>query len=83
MRGFPKSMLETAAKPGFWEKAKDLLHVTRANKIADPCFGQGLQKTIQTRLDEAVAKKGIPTAYLTNDAPLSVGRLHGVSWTLL
>ncbi|KAH9889357.1 hypothetical protein C8Q73DRAFT_653745 [Cubamyces lactineus] len=74
MRDFPKSMKETANKEGFWERCEDLLHVTPANKITDPCFGQDLQHVIQKRLDDSVAQHKIPTAYLTNDAPLAVGR---------
>ena len=59
MRGFPKSMLETAAKPGFWEKAKDLLHVTPANKIDDKVFGE-LQNDIDAKLHAGIPN--IPTA---------------------
>ena len=74
MREFPKSLKDTASKPEFWTRAEDLLHVTRANEIADPCFGKALQQAIQARLTYAVEHQQIPTANLTNDAPLAVGR---------
>ena len=71
MRGFPKSMLETAAKPGFWEKAKDLLHVTPANKIDDKVFGE-LQNDIDAKLHAGIPN--IPTASYAEPGPLAVGR---------
>jgi hypothetical protein len=82
MRDFPKSVKETVNKPGFWERCEDLLHVTAANHIKDPCFGQELQAVIQGRLNEAVQNHSIPTAYLTNDAPLAVGRKTAVANTV-
>jgi hypothetical protein len=76
MRDFPESMKKTVEKPEeeFWHRCEKLLHVTMANELSDPCFGKRLQADIQSRLDAAVRDKKIPTAYLTNDAPLAVGR---------
>jgi hypothetical protein len=78
MRNFPKSMKETVAQPGFWKRCEDLLHVTTADKLSDPCFGKGLQKDIQGRLDAAVRAGAIKSAYLTRNAPLAVGRKTAV-----
>ncbi|KAI5899539.1 FAD/NAD(P)-binding domain-containing protein [Schizophyllum commune H4-8] len=76
MREFPKSLKDTASAPGFWERCEDLLHVKRANEISDPCFGQDLQAEIQRRLDANLAH--IPSASMTNHAPLAVGRKTAV-----
>ncbi|KAI8256705.1 hypothetical protein K4K58_004618 [Colletotrichum sp. SAR11_239] len=35
MRDFPKEMIDSTKKPEFWDRARDLLHVTGADKIGD------------------------------------------------
>lgn len=74
MRNFPDSMIETTKDEDFWKDCEDLLHVTSANDIKDPVFGQKLQHTIQDRLDKAVKDKKIKTADFTEHARLAVGR---------
>lgn len=74
MRNFPESLIKTAEPEQFWKDCEDLLHVTKANQIKDPVFGQKLQRVIQDRLDEAVKAKQIATADFTEHAPLAVGR---------
>lgn len=76
MRDFPQSLKETASKSEFWKRCEELLQVTPANKITDPCFGQDLQTEIQHRLDANL--RNIPTASMTNHAPLAVGRKTAV-----
>ena len=71
MRGFPKSMLDTAAKPGFWEAAKELLHVTPANKINDKVFAE-LQNDIDAKLQASIPN--ISSATYAEPGPLAVGR---------
>lgn len=71
MRGFPQSMLDTAAAPEFWEKAKKLLHVTPAGKINDSVFGK-LQDYIDTILEKNL--KDIPSASYSESGPLAVGK---------
>ncbi|TFK63544.1 FAD/NAD(P)-binding domain-containing protein [Pluteus cervinus] len=76
MRGFPKSMLDTAAKEEFWDEAEDLLHVTPANEIDDPIF-DGLQDIIDDRL-----LKGVPQILGADSAipaPLAVGMTTSMS----
>lgn len=78
MRNFPDSMIETTKDEDFWKDCEDLLHVTSANDIKDPVFGQKLQHTIQDRLDKAVKDKKIKTADFTEHArQLHVSRLAG------
>ena len=71
MRDFPPSMLETAASPIFWKKAKELLHVTPASRINDEVFGE-LQSEIDRRLRDDLDK--IPSADYVEPGPLAVGR---------
>lgn len=76
MRGFPQSMIETASDPKFWEKAKNLLHVTPANEIDDDVFGE-MQDDIDTKLQE-----NYPLIYGATGAepgPLAVGRVTPTS----
>ena len=71
MRNFPESMLKTAAEKLFWEKAKNLLHVTPANEIDDKIFGE-LQTNIDDKLKAGISN--ISTATYTEPGPLAVGR---------
>jgi hypothetical protein len=71
MRAFPESMTGTTETPEFWPTAKQLLHVTRAEKIDDPIFA-GLQKAIDAVLKKDLKK--IPSAQSVESAPLAVGR---------
>ena len=71
MRGFPESMIRTTKKPKFWENAKDLLHVTPANKIEDKVFGN-LQKDIDAKLKEGLGQ--IEGANHEEPGPLAVGK---------
>ena len=82
MREFPESMKKTACEEAFWRDCEELLHVTKANKIQDPVFGQNLQITIQARLDHAIKEHRIPTADFTEHAALSVGRKTSVPNTV-
>ncbi|EMD32812.1 hypothetical protein CERSUDRAFT_108621 [Gelatoporia subvermispora B] len=81
MRGFPQSMLDTAAKAEFWSDARALLDVTAADKVTSPVFGQQLQKQIDSRLAEGVKGKQIPSANFSEPAQLSVGRRTAVDTT--
>lgn len=74
MRNFPESMIKTTESEQFWEDCENLLHVTKANEIKDPIFGQKLQHIIQDRLNKAVKDNKIETADFTEDAPLAAGR---------
>ncbi|KAF9776085.1 hypothetical protein IL306_005774 [Fusarium sp. DS 682] len=71
MRDFPEAMKKTAGQEKFWNDAKDLLNVTRANQINDGIFGS-LQTAIDNILKHSVHK--IPTADSAESAPLAVGR---------
>ncbi|KAI5885619.1 FAD/NAD(P)-binding domain-containing protein [Schizophyllum commune H4-8] len=77
MRDFPQSMKDTVDAPGFWKRCEDLLHVESANRINDPCFGQALQREIQSRLDDGL--RDIPTAIMTEHARLAVGRKRAMA----
>ncbi|KAH7887270.1 hypothetical protein F5I97DRAFT_1925721 [Phlebopus sp. FC_14] len=76
MRGFPKSMLDTAAKPTFWSNCKDLLHVTQADELIVPVY-KNLQKLIDTSL--AAGVKQITGADTTEPASLAVGHKTSLS----
>uniref|UniRef100_A0A8H8CJZ7 Glucose-methanol-choline oxidoreductase C-terminal domain-containing protein n=1 Tax=Psilocybe cubensis TaxID=181762 RepID=A0A8H8CJZ7_PSICU len=71
MRGWPESMLKTTEEPIFWEKARRLLHVTRADKIQDGVFS-----TLQTKIDHILQKNisQILSSRSAEPAPLAVGR---------
>ena len=73
MRGYLDEMRDTAQKPGFFKKASELLRVTPADKISDHVFGE-LQVDIDEVLAEGLKKGQIPTADVTEPAPLAVGR---------
>ncbi|KAL1730889.1 hypothetical protein EV714DRAFT_209958 [Schizophyllum commune] len=77
LRDFPQSMKDTVNAPGFWKRCEDLLHVESANRINDPCFGQALQREIQSRLDDGL--HDIPTATMTEHARLAVGRKRAIA----
>ncbi|KAK7691523.1 hypothetical protein QCA50_004922 [Cerrena zonata] len=79
MRNFPESMITTAKPEEFWQGCQDLLLVTKADEINDPCFGKRLQNDIQTRLDKGVKAGKISTANTTNHAPLAVGRKTSIA----
>lgn len=74
MRGFPKSLKETANDEKFWKAAKDLLNVTPADKIYNSAYTE-LQREIDGLLRHGIAgeESRIPTAELAEAAPLAVG----------
>ncbi|KAF4551273.1 Hypothetical protein D9617_14g077300 [Elsinoe fawcettii] len=71
MRDFPESMKKTAEQEKFWDDAKELLHVTSADKIDDGIFGD-LQTAIDSILQDSIGK--IPTADYVEPASLAVGQ---------
>ncbi|EQB56617.1 hypothetical protein CGLO_03361 [Colletotrichum gloeosporioides Cg-14] len=71
MEDFPKAMIDTARQPKFWEDAKELLHVTGADKIGDSVYS-GLQREIDQRLKDRW--RHITTTEYSEPAQLAVGR---------
>ncbi|KAK4041247.1 FAD/NAD(P)-binding domain-containing protein [Parachaetomium inaequale] len=74
MRGFPKSMIQTTKDPKtkFWERARNLLHVTKMSEIGNHTFGS-LQDAIDKVLTKGLEDKKIPSAKVVEPAPLAVG----------
>jgi hypothetical protein len=74
MRGFPRSMKETAKQQDFYLKAKKLLNVENANQINDDIFG-ALQEVIDERLQKGLGKL-IEMGHIVSaiPAPLAVGK---------
>jgi hypothetical protein len=70
MRDFPSELIDATQDPGFWESAKELFHVTGADKIGDPVYCE-LQKEIDERLKSL---DHIETAEYSEPAQLAVGR---------
>ncbi|KAI8165532.1 hypothetical protein K4K50_010205 [Colletotrichum sp. SAR 10_71] len=60
MRDFPKEMIDSTKKPEFWDRARDLLHVTGADKIGDSVHS-GLQREIDQRLKDRL-QEAFPAA---------------------
>ncbi|THU85298.1 FAD/NAD(P)-binding domain-containing protein [Dendrothele bispora CBS 962.96] len=73
MRSYPESMKKTAESPEFWKKCKSLLRVTPADQISDQIFAE-LQIDIDDALKRGREEGKIPTADVTEPAPLAVGR---------
>ncbi|RXW23453.1 hypothetical protein EST38_g2427 [Candolleomyces aberdarensis] len=70
MRGFPKEVVALCDEP-FWKRAETLLHVTTADKLSTPVFGD-LQKEIDKRLIDGIQR--IRAADFAQPAPLAVAR---------
>ncbi|KAJ3554999.1 hypothetical protein NP233_g12308 [Leucocoprinus birnbaumii] len=76
MRNFPKTLVDLAKREEFWTRAEELLHVTPADKLSTPIFGN-LQDQIDERLVDGVGRiKGCDFA---QSAPLAVGRKTSLS----
>ncbi|KAI8316818.1 hypothetical protein K4K61_000096 [Colletotrichum sp. SAR11_59] len=71
MRAFPKSMIDSTKEPEFWNRARDLLHVTGADNIGDSVYS-GLQREIDQRLRDRIQE--VKTAEYSEPAQLAVGR---------
>ncbi|KAJ5011942.1 hypothetical protein K4K57_004958 [Colletotrichum sp. SAR 10_99] len=71
MRDFPKEMIVSTKKPEFWYRARELLHVTGADKIGDSVYS-GLQREIDQRLKDRLQE--VKTAEYSEPAQLAVGR---------
>ncbi|KAI8184532.1 hypothetical protein K4K51_012414 [Colletotrichum sp. SAR 10_75] len=71
MRDFPKDMVDSTKKPEFWDRARDLLHVTGADEIGDSVYS-GLQREIDQRLKDRLRE--VKTAEYSEPAQLAVGR---------
>lgn len=76
MRGFPKEVVALCSEEKFWERAEELLHVTTADKLSTPIFGE-LQKEIDQRLMDGL--EYIRAADFAQPAPLAVGRKTSLS----
>lgn len=70
MRDFPKEVV-ARCDDEFWKRAEALLHVTTADELSSPIFGN-LQKEIDKRLINGV--HSIRAADFAQPAPLAVGR---------
>ncbi|KAI8947625.1 hypothetical protein F4801DRAFT_560103 [Xylaria longipes] len=68
LRGYPKSMKETAANPEFWLSARELLNVKALNEMEDPTFGP-LQRFVSSKL--AFPMSEIPSLATTAPAELA------------
>ncbi|KAJ3952118.1 hypothetical protein N0V92_011458 [Colletotrichum tropicale] len=71
MRAFPESLIDSTKEPEFWDHARDLLHVTGADKIGDSVYS-GLQREIDQRLKDRLRE--VKTAEYSEPAQLAVGQ---------
>lgn len=70
MRDWPAGLVEPTEKPGFWDRARELLNVVGAGEIGDPIYEE-LQEQLGSRLI-ANFKGKVPSATEAYDAPLAV-----------
>lgn len=70
MRDWPQELIDVTQSPGFWDRAKEFLHVTSTDQINDGVYGK-LQQQLDANLKEGF-RKFVPTAENAYAAPIAV-----------
>ena len=72
MRDWPQELVDVTLQDGFWERARDFLHVVSMDTINDGVYGK-LQQQIGENLRENY-RHAVPSAEHAYPAPIAVGK---------
>ena len=70
MRDWPQELVDVTLRPGFWERARDFLHVSSMDQINDGVYGK-LQQQLDDKLRENF-RRAVPSAQHAYPAPIAV-----------
>ena len=72
MRDWPQALVDVTLEDGFWERAREFLHVTSMDQINDGVYGK-LQQQLGENLRENYRRQ-VPSAQHAYPAPIAVGK---------
>jgi choline dehydrogenase-like flavoprotein len=72
MRDWPQELVDVTLQDGFWERAREFLHVVSMDTIEDGVYGK-LQQQIGANLCENY-RRAVPSAEHAYAAPIAVGK---------
>lgn len=70
LRDWPQELVDVTLRPGFWERAREFLHVTTMDRINDGVYGN-LQRQLDANLRENF-RRAVPSAEHAYPAPIAV-----------